>query len=103
MVAGEGPAAAERQSTSEDWVPWIGVAVFAVAAIAGLIAPMVMRSWAIHNFRQTGQRLPMSIDPETRDVIQTVYIREVQEVDGELQNVIIDEIPDVKDPLHGAN
>ncbi len=48
-------------------------------------------------------RGPMSIDPETRDVIQTVYIREVQEVDGKLQNVIIDEIPDVKDPLHGAN
>ncbi|MHB2265960.1 ABC transporter substrate-binding protein [Aliihoeflea sp. PC F10.4] len=48
-------------------------------------------------------RGPMSIDPETRDVIQTVYIREVQEVDGELQNVIIEEIPDVKDPLHGAN
>lgn len=48
-------------------------------------------------------RGPMSIDPETRDVIQTVYIREVQDVDGELQNVIIEEIPDVKDPLHGAN
>ena len=47
-------------------------------------------------------RGPMSIDPETRDVIQTVYIREVQEVDGKLQNVIIHEIPDVKDPLHGA-
>lgn len=47
-------------------------------------------------------RGPMSIDPETRDVIQTVYIREVQEVDGELQNVIIHEIPEVKDPLHGA-
>lgn len=47
-------------------------------------------------------RGPMSIDPETRDVIQTVYIREVQEVDGKLQNVIIHEIPDVKDPYHGA-
>jgi branched-chain amino acid transport system substrate-binding protein len=47
-------------------------------------------------------RGPMSIDPETRDTIQTVYIREVQEVDGKLQNVIIEEIPDVKDPLHGA-
>ena len=47
-------------------------------------------------------RGPMSIDPETRDVVQTVYIREVQEVDGKLQNVIIHEIPDVKDPLHGA-
>lgn len=47
-------------------------------------------------------RGPMSIDPETRDVVQTVYIREVQEIDGELQNVIIHEIPEVKDPLHGA-
>ncbi|MCG6859011.1 MAG: ABC transporter substrate-binding protein [Salaquimonas sp.] len=44
----------------------------------------------------------MVIDPETRDVIQTVYIRKVEEVDGQLQNVVIDEIPDVKDPLHGA-
>ena len=48
-------------------------------------------------------RGPMSIDPETRDVVQTVYICEVQEVDGKLQNVIIHEIPEVKDPLHGAN
>jgi branched-chain amino acid transport system substrate-binding protein len=48
-------------------------------------------------------RGPMSIDPETRDVVQTVYIREVQEVDGKLQNAIIHEIPEVKDPLHGAN
>ncbi len=45
-------------------------------------------------------RGPMSIDPETRDVVQTVYIREIQDVDGKLQNVIIHEIPDVKDPLH---
>jgi branched-chain amino acid transport system substrate-binding protein len=50
----------------------------------------------------TSPRGPMSIDPETRDVVQTVYIREVKEVDGELQNVIIHEIPNVKDPLHGA-
>src|SRR5690606_15455756 len=48
-------------------------------------------------------RGPMSIDPETRDVVQTVYIREVQDVDGKLQNVVIHEIPNVKDPLHGSN
>ncbi|MBO6716678.1 MAG: ABC transporter substrate-binding protein [Rhizobiaceae bacterium] len=48
-------------------------------------------------------RGPVMIDPETRDIVQTVYIREVQEVDGELQNVIIHSIPEVKDPLHGAN
>jgi branched-chain amino acid transport system substrate-binding protein len=47
-------------------------------------------------------RGPMSIDPETRDVVQTVYIREVKKVGDKLQNVIIEEIPNVKDPLHGA-
>ena len=48
-------------------------------------------------------RGPVMIDPETRDIVQTVYIREVQEVDGKLQNAIIHSIPDVKDPVHGAN
>ena len=43
-------------------------------------------------------RGPMSIDPETRDVVQTVYIREVKEVGGKLQNVIIDQIPRRKGP-----
>ena len=32
-------------------------------------------------------RGPMSIDPETRDVVQTIYIRKVEKVDGEPQNV----------------
>ena len=50
----------------------------------------------------TSPRGPMSIDPETRDVVQTVYIREVKKVGDKLQNVIIEEIKDVKDPLHGA-
>jgi len=44
----------------------------------------------------------MSIDPETRDVVQTVYIRKVEKVDGRLVNVEIDAIPDVKDPFKAA-
>jgi branched-chain amino acid transport system substrate-binding protein len=47
-------------------------------------------------------RGPMSIDPETHDVVQTVYIREVKKVGDKLQNVIVDQIADVKDPNHGA-
>jgi branched-chain amino acid transport system substrate-binding protein len=43
-------------------------------------------------------RGPMSIDPETRDVVQTVYIRKVEKVDGKLVNVDIDKIENVKDP-----
>jgi branched-chain amino acid transport system substrate-binding protein len=43
-------------------------------------------------------RGPMSIDPDTRDVVQTVYIRRVEKVGNELVNVPFDRIPDVKDP-----
>jgi branched-chain amino acid transport system substrate-binding protein len=43
-------------------------------------------------------RGPMSIDPETRDVVQTIYIRRVQKVGGELMNVPFDKIENVKDP-----
>ena len=43
-------------------------------------------------------RGPMMIDPETRDVVQNVYIRRVEKVGGELVNVPFDTIPMVKDP-----
>ncbi len=45
-------------------------------------------------------RGPISIDPQTRDVVQTVYIRRVEKVGSELRNVDIDAIPNVKDPEH---
>ena len=38
------------------------------------------------------------IDPETRDIVQTVYIRRVEKVDGQLYNIEFDKFPDVKDP-----
>jgi branched-chain amino acid transport system substrate-binding protein len=44
-------------------------------------------------------RGPMSIDPETRDVIQTIYIYEVRKVGNELVNVPIDRVEKVKDPV----
>jgi branched-chain amino acid transport system substrate-binding protein len=43
-------------------------------------------------------RGPMSIDPETRDVVQDVYIRRVQKVGNEYVNVPFDKIAAVKDP-----
>ena len=43
-------------------------------------------------------RGPMSIDPATRDVIQNVYIRKVEEVDGKLWSVEFAAIENVKDP-----
>ncbi len=44
-------------------------------------------------------RGPMSIDPETRDVVQTIYIRRVEKVGNELVNVPFDKVESVKDPV----
>jgi branched-chain amino acid transport system substrate-binding protein len=44
-------------------------------------------------------RGPISIDPETRDIVQTVYIRRVEKVGGELRNVEIEKIANAKDPV----
>jgi branched-chain amino acid transport system substrate-binding protein len=40
----------------------------------------------------------ITIDPETRDIVQDVYIRRVERIDGELYNVEFDTYKDVKDP-----
>jgi branched-chain amino acid transport system substrate-binding protein len=47
-------------------------------------------------------RGPISIDPETRDIVQTVYIQKVEKVGGKLQNVVIAKFPNVKDPFKAA-
>jgi len=44
-------------------------------------------------------RGPISIDPETRDIVQNVYIRCVERKDGELYNIEFDMFPAVKDPI----
>ena len=41
----------------------------------------------------------MSIDPETRDVVQTVYIRRVEKVDRQLVIVEFDKVDNVKGPF----
>ena len=43
-------------------------------------------------------RGPISIDPETRDIVQTVYIRHVQKVGDALENIEFDSVLNVKDP-----
>jgi branched-chain amino acid transport system substrate-binding protein len=44
-------------------------------------------------------RGPISIDPDTRDIIQTIYIRRVEKVGGKLVNVEFDKVERVKDPV----
>src|SRR5699024_163690 len=50
------------------------------------------------NLSWESPRGPVSIDPETRDIVQDVYIREVERVDDNLQNIEFDVIKEVKDP-----
>ena len=47
-------------------------------------------------------RGPVSIDPETRDIIQTIYIRKVEKVGNDIRNVEFDKVEKVKDPVKAA-
>jgi branched-chain amino acid transport system substrate-binding protein len=57
------------------------------------------KSWKDPN----SPRGPIMIDPATRDIIQNIYIRRVEKVDGKLANVEIATIPMVKDPWKALN
>jgi branched-chain amino acid transport system substrate-binding protein len=52
----------------------------------------------LKGMRLTSPRGTIAIDPETRDVVQTIYLRKVEKRDGHYYNVEFDEVPDVKDP-----
>lgn len=43
-------------------------------------------------------RGPIVIDAQTRDVVQTVYIRRVERVNGQLYNIEFEKFPDIRDP-----
>jgi len=48
-------------------------------------------------------RGPIMIDPDTRDIVQNVYIRRLEKADGRLANIEIATIPMVKDPWKELN
>lgn len=52
----------------------------------------------LKGLRIDSPRGPITIDAETRDVVQTVYFRKVQKVNGKLYNVEFDKVDDVRDP-----
>ena len=57
---------------------------------------------AMKGMRWESPRGPIQIDPETRDIIQNIYIRKVERVNGELQNVEFASFEAVKDPVKAA-
>lgn len=53
---------------------------------------------AMKGMAWTSPRGPMSIDPTTRDPIQTVYVRKVEMVDGKPWSIEFEKFENVKDP-----
>ncbi len=116
-VAADRPAnkaflAALRKEYGEKEVPsvftlggWDGMAAIfeAIRQQGGRIDPdktiEILRNYKNPN----SPRGLISIDPETRDVVHNEYIREVRKVGGQLANVEIETIPNVKDPWKELN
>ena len=57
---------------------------------------------AMKGMKWESPRGPMSIDPETRDVVHNEYIRKVEKVNGQLYNVEFATFEAVKDPMKAA-
>jgi len=57
---------------------------------------------AIKGMAWESPRGPISIDPDTRDIIQSIYIRKVEKKNGELYNVEFASFPAIKDPIKAA-
>jgi branched-chain amino acid transport system substrate-binding protein len=47
-------------------------------------------------------RGPISIDPDTRDIVSNIYIRKVEKVNGQLWNTEFETFANVKDPTKSA-
>ncbi len=58
---------------------------------------------AMKGMKWESPRGPISIDPETRDIVQNIYIRKVEKKDGELYNVEFATFEAVKDPVKAAS
>jgi branched-chain amino acid transport system substrate-binding protein len=68
-------------------------------AFDGDRAMAILKTWK----NPDSPRGPIEIDPATRDIVQTVYIRRVEQQNGRLANVEFDSIPLVKDPWKELN
>jgi branched-chain amino acid transport system substrate-binding protein len=75
----------------------------AVNAMNGKMDPDKTMAFLSHWKNPDSPRGPLEIDPETRDVVQNVYMRRTEMVNGKLTNVVFDTIPMVKDPWKEFN
>jgi branched-chain amino acid transport system substrate-binding protein len=57
---------------------------------------------AMKGLKWESPRGPISIDPDTRDIVQNVYMRKVEKVGGELYNIEFATFDSIKDPIKAA-
>ena len=116
-VAGKRPAnepflAAWKRAYGDKAIPdffsvdgWDGMAMIfdLVKATKGKFTADEAMTFFSHWKNPDSPRGPIAIDPATRDIVQNIYIRRVEKVDGKLANVEIATIPMVKDPWKELN
>lgn len=72
--------------------------VHAIKATGGKLGDGEKAVAALKGWKFNSPRGPISIDPDTRDIIMNVYMSEVIKKDGRLHQKVVATIPDVKDP-----
>ena len=84
---------------------WDGMAMIfdLVKATKGKFTADEAMTFFSHWKNPDSPRGPITIDPATRDIVQNVYIRRAEKLDGKLANVEIATIPMVKDPWKELN
>ena len=116
-VAGKRPAneaflAAWKQEYGDKAIPdffsvdgWDGMAMIfdLVKQTKGKFTSDEAMAFFAHWKNPDSPRGPIEIDPATRDIVQNIYIRKVEKVDGRLANIEIATIPMVKDPWKELN
>jgi branched-chain amino acid transport system substrate-binding protein len=72
---------------------------YAIREQKGKVDPDKTMDLLRHYKSDSSPRGPISIDPETRDIVQNEYLREVRKVNGKLENVELETVQAaVKDP-----
>jgi branched-chain amino acid transport system substrate-binding protein len=72
---------------------------YAIREQKGKVDPDKTMDLLKHYKSDSSPRGPISIDPETRDIVQNEYLREVRKVNGKLENVELETVQAaVKDP-----
>ena len=95
-------AAANGTATRANFMAVAGYdGMAAICEVAKKLGGRIDADKAIAAFKGLELQSPrgrIRIDPETRDIVQTVYVRRVERTKDGLYNVEFDKFPDVKDP-----